>query len=384
MLGIVWGGSSRLSGRAVGRIEIVDHVVMARLAVAVPEDRVWQAREVGVYRRNPGRRLIRAGHVSTPAEAIFLVPVVRAGLRIGILDHTGGRHRRLAAGGVEADIPGREREVIDRGPAKDRLVVVVRNGVPVSKRAEIGAIARGHIEKAHRHAALQRVILCEKGVGVARAQPHRFCSPHEQIHFSAIDLLPHLEEAVHRITGVCAVAHVLRDLEGSVRHRVGEAPVGNVLALAKGICGVGLRQQGVGAGLLRGGRKAAGDLGHVLLREPEVRAGRAVGAHDAPRQQVGDRLPGLRLVGCKQVIESAVLAHNDDQVLDRCARIRRPGIRGDQADRGRKYSSTQDHACSPSSTRAGRTGTLTSAVSGAKRCSSRRAVPSGGSVPCSI
>src|SRR6202021_3216139 len=55
-----------------------------------------------------------------------------------------------------------------------------------------------------------------------------------------------------------------------------------------------------------------------LLRQAEVRARRAVFVDDALGQQVGDGLSlTLRLVDTKGVIEAAVFADQDDDVLDR-------------------------------------------------------------------
>src|SRR5262249_19225496 len=53
-----------------------------------------------------------------------------------------------------------------------------------------------------------------------------------------------------------------------------------------------------------------------LPRLGEIRPGSAVRQDDALRQQVGDRLVVLWPIGSKDMVESPVLADQDDQVLD--------------------------------------------------------------------
>jgi hypothetical protein len=52
-------------------------------------------------------------------------------------------------------------------------------------------------------------------------------------------------------------------------------------------------------------------------------SGRAVLVYDAFGQQVQDRIAALWHVGAVEVIKAAVLADDDDHVLDRCRRVRR-------------------------------------------------------------
>ena len=81
------------------------------------------------------------------------------------------------------------------------------------------------------------------------------------------------------------------------------------------------RQRRVRPGDRRVDRIGGRVRGLVLLRRLEARAGRAVGVDDPLRAQVEDDLAGLRLVGGEQVVEGAVLADDDDHVLDRRQRV---------------------------------------------------------------
>src|SRR5262249_16334171 len=56
----------------------------------------------------------------------------------------------------------------------------------------------------------------------------------------------------------------------------------------------------------------------------EVRPGCPIDVDDAPGQEIPDRLSGFRLVHAEDVIEGAVFADDDDQMLDRATRLAGP------------------------------------------------------------
>src|SRR5258708_18869842 len=110
---------------------------------------------------------------------------------------------------------------------------------------------------------------------------------------------------------------------------VGQVLVGNEqwMWILRRVVGAGLRHR-IGGHVVKrfGNVRSGGIIGRlrrhrVLLSELVIRTGRAIRVHDALRQQIGDGLIfSLRLVNAEQVVEAAVFAEQDDDVLDRAPR----------------------------------------------------------------
>ncbi len=282
-----------------------------------------------------------------------------------------------------------QHDVVGARAAVDRLVEVVAHREVVGQALEVRRVPVLHVVEAQCGRAFTgrlgggRVLGAEVGrlrqaVG---AGAHRRLDPGEQgrvaargavrrrVLQAAVQLLPHLVEAMHRAcrVGVVVEAGGVRQLERTGRQRVDvlDAHVGHLGGLAGaardqvGVVVVGqsvlgrlgereavARDVGVlraagqrrGQHALREGRfrraqqerVAARVGGGLLLRLVEVRAGRAVALDDALGEQVPHRLAAMDgLVGGEDVVEAAVLADDDDDVLDRrsgvAAVVRRRG-----------------------------------------------------------
>ena len=142
-----------------------------------------------------------------------------AGLRIGVLDLTGldaliseaGRgNRELAVGIVECRcVAGYQCEKVGAGAAHDRLVIIVADRVEIRHLFEERRVAGIHVEEAHGETALVGVVRGGAETIIVIADTGRLGNPDKQILLVLVaDLLPHLEEAMHRIAGEIAKSHV--------------------------------------------------------------------------------------------------------------------------------------------------------------------------------
>ena len=309
----------------IGWVVVVDQVVGASGAV------VGHALcgQQGTNGRHPRLVDIRAVDVGAPAVAVLLIKIGGASGGVGVFNLVGRWRRQAAIDVVDRQISRGQGEEVHARATHDGLVVVVADGVTVGQGFEVGRVARGHVVKAHELTALAHVGGAD-GCGVA-ALPRGGGNPDEKVvvDVGAAGLLPHLKEAVHRISrdGVrAAVRHVLRDLERTVgqperKPQIRQPQVNqglwqdglwqpNVAATARGV-------EGVGAG---------GIGGFALCSQGVVGARRTIGIDDALGQQVTDALPGLGLVGAKEAVEGVVLADDHNHVLDRRAGVAIVGV----------------------------------------------------------
>ena len=206
-------------------------------------------------------------------------------------------------------------------------MVVVTAGVSVGERLEDRLIAgvRGprrigegiHVVEAHGNRAFPGVEAAGRQRLAVGPRADRLFDPHELVVAAAIDVLPHLEEAVNGVTGVGGIGNVPADLERTVRQVGGEARVRHAARLACRVRSVRLRQSRV----LTGRRSDRVVLPPVapdaLPRELEVGTGRAVGVDDALGEQIADLLAAPGLVGSEDIVEGVILTHDDDHVPDR-------------------------------------------------------------------
>src|SRR5262249_23495477 len=265
------------------------------------------------------------------AVAILGVVVVRARLGVRVLNLPGwwgrGLARRVLVGGGEA---GAERDVVGAGAALHRLVEVIAHRVVLGQVGQDRRVTLGRVADAGLQPALEdrgrrdRAVVVAGGVGY----------PGEQAAVMRRGLLPHLVEAVQRVTGevagelaaagvlgvIVVVGHVLGDLVRPVGQRRGEPGVGAVSrqagAAGRDVGRVGLGERLVGAGDPGGQGVGLGVAGGELGGLAEVRARRAVRGDDALGAKVPDPLPGGRLVGGEDVVEGVVLTDDHDHVLD--------------------------------------------------------------------
>src|SRR5439155_14589720 len=108
---------------------------------------------------------------------------------------------------------------------------------------EGGRIAGGHVVEAHRDGTL---VGAGGRVGaVLRAFARGFVNPDEKIAPAAVDLLPHLEEAMHRISDIGGIADVSGYLEWAIRQQLGKAFVGDIARLPESPGRPRLRQHAV-------------------------------------------------------------------------------------------------------------------------------------------
>ncbi len=111
-------------------------------------------------------------------------------------------------------MPSSERLEVCASAAHHRLVVIIAQRIIVGELPEIRRVAGGHVVEAHRHGALVRS--GRRIAAVLRPLAGSFGHPDEEVARAAIDLLPHLEEAVHRITDRRSVVDVLGDLKRAI------------------------------------------------------------------------------------------------------------------------------------------------------------------------
>ncbi len=173
---------------------------------------------------------------------------------------------------------------------------------------------------------------------------------------AAIELLPHLVEAMNRACGVIEISErvAVCELERARRKRihVGDARVWSFRSLSRAAGDqrrIDTRGQTI-FGLLREGKAIASDVGifgaadersgeSVMLEQllfgaelervgcgifrgelfgfEEVRAGSAIRLHDAFGEQIPDAFAALGNVGGENVIEAAIFSDDYDYVLDR-------------------------------------------------------------------
>ncbi len=304
-----------------------------------------------------------------------------------------------------------QHDVVGAGAAVDGLVEVVAHRVFLREAGEVGHVALLHVVEAERCRAFtrggrgRRIIRAEVG-GLRSAVcsgPDRHFDPGEQVAAAsrrvvaaggrvvAVQLLPHLVEAMHRACRVgvvgkraaigqlkrsgrqCAdvgdaLVRRLRGLAGAAgqkklvvvrikpvfrllrqrqarfaaRDRAAAALVGNIGDL--GTANQRRRQLVLGEGLLRRVEQErivrTGVLRRQLVRLLEVGSGNcvvgAVELDDALGEQVEDFFLGpFRHIGGEHVVEAAVFADDDDDVLDRrpCFVVAvRPFVGEDRAD----------------------------------------------------
>ena len=298
----------------------------------------------------------------------------------------GGRGIAVAVGIIQR-VGIAEHHHVGEGSAHHRLMVVVVERVFAGQLRQIGRVALGDVVEAHRDIAF----LQQRGrrrvwrrIAVA-AGGDRLLDPGEEIGLAsarilprdlrgvAVELLPHLVEAMHRaaaVSGIKAGGDLARlrlhQRIGAVRQVGGvqDAGVGRIpgdagragrqqrqiLRAQAVVAAGGLRQRGQAAWTIERGRfdgrvavlgrvgrsgrlQAVGRVvvGRLLagadrvkivvhcreLRRPGVvRAGRSVLVDDSLGQQVVDMLAGARLVGREHMVESPVFADDDDDMLD--------------------------------------------------------------------
>ena len=293
------------------------------------------------------------------------IEVERSSYGVGIVDVGRGRRCRIAVAVAEEHLIGKaERLAIGARAAEHRLVVIVADGVMVGEEFEKRRITILHVEKRHglpgimRRAARRRAVSrrnCRlQIVQAARrvALRHVFCVDR------AIHLLIHLEVLMDRVAGEGVERHGRSgQLERPRRQRgdVGDPRIGTNREGQAGASGsekelilrrqariparkaqdanvgrdcrnaghIGRRQRGVELLLCQIGVakefaavRRGNDL--ILMRLGELRARRAMGIDDAFRQQVQYPLVSTyRHVSGEKMIEAAIFANDDDDVLDR-------------------------------------------------------------------
>src|SRR5271166_2865860 len=107
---------------------------------------------------------------------------------------------------------------------------IVAHRVVVRDKLEYRSIAAIHVEEAHRNRALLGALV-SKWYGrrlpvIAEANSH--CDPGEEIVSAFVELLPHLKEAMRRISGVRElISGVVTDLEGAIGQVRRKTRIGN-------------------------------------------------------------------------------------------------------------------------------------------------------------
>jgi hypothetical protein len=243
---------------------------------------------------------------------------------------------------------------------------VVAHRIGVGELLEIGHIALLDIVEAHRRGALFIRKIHRPRLAIA-AGADRLFDPDEQVvaatlRGAAVELLPHLVKPMHGAFGVVVVAYAGGQLVGTRLHAVdvftvvrdpyvwladerGRNRAGSQIFVITRrqpvlVCNGFLdcrerrlpilisaagqwRRQGLVLALagwtqLKGRRVLCLKLSNARI----VGTRRTVGVDDALRQQIQHRLTLVdRLIGREQMIEAAVLANNNDDVLDRRRRI---------------------------------------------------------------
>ena len=243
-------------------------------------------------------------------------------------------------------------------PAHHGLVEVVARGELVGQPLEKRRVTVVDVEERHRVAdavVTRREADVHEGVEVAQTAA-RICR--RRVAHAAVRLLPHLVETMDRVACVGVVRHRRpRELKGTIgqarrlrdpRVDGAEGQAGGtgreqdqVCCLEVGLGGVGgqrreRRRRGVARrrvsaqrvgrrqdrvrrlarrANIKGGLRRHGELGTGA----KVSARRTIAVDDAPGEQVGRALVGLRAIGAEDVVVGAILGDDDDDVLDRSA-----------------------------------------------------------------
>jgi hypothetical protein len=208
-----------------------------------------------------------------------------------------------------------ERLEVCASAAHHRLVVIVAQRIIVGELAEIRRVAGAHVVKAHRNGSL--VGAGRRIAAVLRSLAGSFGYPDEEIVRAAVDLLPHLEEAVHRITDRHGVVDVFGDLKGAIRQKWWKALVGDIARQSERVGGSRPRQLAISADDRRRYLVGVMHLGAALCRFCKLRPRAAVTIDDTLRQQIAYCGARFRPVGAEKVVEADVLSDDDDQVLNR-------------------------------------------------------------------
>jgi len=258
---------------------IVHEIIGVRFAIAVIEGPVRQGREISADRFRARR--IRVGAVGVGAVRIarLRVPVIRPRPRVRIFDLAGWRVRQNTVSPVGDRMAGRERLKIRAGAAHYRLMMIVAERIIFGELAEIRRVAGGHVVEAHRDGALVRAGVRIRAV--LRAFARGLVHPDEEITSAAVDLLPHLEETVHRVANRCGVIDVSRDLEGPVRQQCRKPRVRRKARQPWCIGRAGPRQLAIGPDNLRRYLVGVAHLGATLSRVGEFRSWVAVAVDNA-------------------------------------------------------------------------------------------------------
>ena len=234
---------------------------------------------------------------------------------------------------------GGERLKICAGAAHNRLVVIVARGVGIGELSEIGRIAHRHVIEAHCDGAL--IGAGGRIIAVLRPFAGALRHPDEEIPPAAVDLLPHLEEAVYRVAYRRGVIDKFGDLKRAVRQLSRKTPVGNIARLTHRVSRPRPGQFAICADNARGDLVIPVHLGAVLRCQCEIRPRIAVTIDDPLRQQIVHLASRSGLICAEQIVEAEVLSDDDDQVLDRCGRRGSGGARsaqGQQHQRRSRYS----------------------------------------------
>jgi hypothetical protein len=167
---------------------------------------------------------------------------------------------------------------VGTGAAHDRLVVIVAQRIGVGELAEISHVTCRHIVEAHRDTAL---VGARGWIGaVLRALARGFRHPREQVAPAAVELLPHLEEAMHRVADICGVVDVFGDLERSIRQQLRKALVADIMRLTDRVGCARPGQFAVGADDAGRHLVNIAHLSAALHRFCEIRPGAAVAIDD--------------------------------------------------------------------------------------------------------
>ena len=146
--------------------------------------------EVGQYRRNTRLGVVGAIHIRSAlagdraAVAVLGVPVVGAGLRIGIFDLTAGGVAGLPLTiGVVNQAAESEHDMVRAGSTHHRLMEVVAQRVLLRQLSEVRHVALGDVEKLHRRRAFTGGLIGERAGlrSTITAGADRSLDPREQI-----------------------------------------------------------------------------------------------------------------------------------------------------------------------------------------------------------
>ena len=128
----------------VAGVVVVEQVVSARSAARA--DGSAQGLQVVDDRGHGGLAHVRTVGVGAAGVSILIVPIVGAGLRIGIFDLLGRWSGDVAVAiAVPHGIGVAEHDVVGAGASHDRLVHVVAQGVVVGEKLHVGSVALLHV-----------------------------------------------------------------------------------------------------------------------------------------------------------------------------------------------------------------------------------------------